>query len=601
MATSARPKLIALVSDVSARTQFILPNEAHINSLPFDGIVVNIPASWLSMSSGYVVTEADVKVWLDPLKNFNVGKENFIGMYVDRPADLFDDAAWAQVVQNWKIVGKVAAEAGFKGVFFDNEEYMGKWQDFPDNPTPEEAARGVAAYQEMAAQRGREIMTALAETMPNAEVAFAHGPYLSVPPGPNASPAMELQAGGPEGQELRGPFFTGFLEGMGPNQRLIDAGELYALRTAAEFKQSFDYRNNDLPGLINWNVDPTALSNWATRVDQGHMVYTDEFPPGYGQTPDSFVTTLLNAFDNSEGAVVVYSESSQVPWLTPNPNNLVWIAATSRAVELADNTQRSAAAGGTLSGTAKMDRLIGNTGNDILSGGQNDDMLFGEGGADALLGGAGKDVLSGGAGGDNLWGGAGADQLTGGDGAEVDYARYDDANWGNLTLRLDAPSLNVGAAAVGDTYVGIEGLVGGLGNDVVVGNASANHLFGVGGNDFMDGRNGNDYLNGGSGTDRFRFATPLNAATNVDTIADFAHGTDDILLLQSIFASIGTTLDATELRFGTAAADANDYIIYNSATGQLFYDANGNGAGGRTLFGRVSAGTVLDAGDFVMV
>jgi hypothetical protein len=45
MQTALRPKLIACVADVSARPQFILPNEDHIKNLPFDGIVVNIPAS----------------------------------------------------------------------------------------------------------------------------------------------------------------------------------------------------------------------------------------------------------------------------------------------------------------------------------------------------------------------------------------------------------------------------------------------------------------------------------------------------------------------------------------------------------------------------
>jgi hypothetical protein len=321
MAETARPKLIGFVADVSARTQFILPNEAHINSLPFDGIVVNIPPSWSSMSPGAVVTEADVRYWLDPLKAFNAGKENYIIMQIDRPGSLFDNVAWAQVVQNWKTVARIAAEDGFKGILFDNEEYAQKWLNYPENTSPEDIAHGLEANQAMASQRGRELMAAVAEVMPNGKVAIAHGPYLSVPAGPGAPAAAVMQAGGPDLHELRGPFFTGFLEGMGPNQQLIDAGEMYALRTAAEFKQSFDYRNTTLPGLIPWDVEANALANWSTRVDQGHMVYTDEFPVGYDHTPETLVTTLLNAFDNSEEAVFLYSESAQIGWLTPNAGN----------------------------------------------------------------------------------------------------------------------------------------------------------------------------------------------------------------------------------------------------------------------------------------
>jgi Ca2+-binding RTX toxin-like protein len=245
----------------------------------------------------------------------------------------------------------------------------------------------------------------------------------------------------------------------------------------------------------------------------------------------------------------------------------------------------------TATGAAGAQTLIGNVGNNSLYGMAGNDYLFGKDGADILQGGDGSD---------HLWGGTGADQHIGGNDAGVDYARYDDAFWGNLSLRLDAPALNSGAAAVGDTYVGIEGLVAGAGNDVMIGNAAANFLFGGSGIDFIDGQGGNDYLNGGAGTDRFRFSTTLGAG-NVDTIADFTHGSDDILLRTTIFNSIGATLDTTELRFGTAAIDANDYLIYNSATGQVFYDANGSASGGMTLFATVVAGTVLDSNDFQIV
>jgi VCBS repeat-containing protein len=256
----------------------------------------------------------------------------------------------------------------------------------------------------------------------------------------------------------------------------------------------------------------------------------------------------------------------------------------------------AAAVGDTYTG---IEGLVGGVGNDTVVGNASANFLFGGGGVDNIFGQAGADYLNGGAGGDQLWGGAGADIHIGGDDAGVDYARYDDANYGNLTLRLDAPLLNAGAVAVGDTYTGIEGLVGGLGNDVVVGNTSNNYLFGGGGNDYIDARAGNDYLNGGAGADRFVFATALGA-TNVDTIADFVHLTDDIVLAQSIFADIGATLDASEFQVGMADA-ATDRIIYNNVTGQLFYDSNGNVTGGMTLFATVTAGTVLDVDDFLMV
>jgi serralysin len=75
---------------------------------------------------------------------------------------------------------------------------------------------------------------------------------------------------------------------------------------------------------------------------------------------------------------------------------------------------------------------------------------------------------------------------------------------------------------------------------------------------------------------------------------------DDILLVQSIFAGIGAALTADEFRIGMAQ-DANDRILYNNGTGQIFYDSNANGGGGMILFATVTAGTVLTFDDFIML
>ena len=69
------------------------------------------------------------------------------------------------------------------------------------------------------------------------------------------------------------------------------------------------------------------------------------------------------------------------------------------------------------------------------------------------------------------------------------------------------------------------------------------------------------------------------------------------------FAGIGAlgTLRAAAFRNGTAAADSSDRVIYDSATGSLFYDADGNGAGAALLFATLTAGTTVVVADFVIV
>src|SRR5205085_11491232 len=73
----------------------------------------------------------------------------------------------------------------------------------------------------------------------------------------------------------------------------------------------------------------------------------------------------------------------------------------------------------------------------------------------------------------------------------------------------------------------------------LTGNELANNIFGNAGANVLDGGRGADYLLGLGGADSFAFTTALGGG-NVDTVADFVHGTDKIALDDAIFAGIGT-------------------------------------------------------------
>ena len=60
-------------------------------------------------------------------------------------------------------------------------------------------------------------------------------------------------------------------------------------------------------------------------------------------------------------------------------------------------------------------------------------------------------------------------------------------------------------------------------------------------------------------------------------------------------------MDAGEFFIGSAAHDADDRIIYNSANGALIYDSNGNVANGATQFATLSAGLGLTNADFFVI
>jgi hypothetical protein len=410
-----RPDLILFMTSLSARTQFITQNEAHIDTLPFDGITVNIPPGWSAMSPGNRVTRADLETWLEPLRAFNQGRDNWLTVHIDDPGDVFNDTAWTRVVQNWKLMAEVAKEKDFDGILFDNEEYQGRLLNWPEDYPPDVVARGLQAYQDQMSLRGRQIAEAVASVWDDAKIAFTHGPYISV----QQEPGAPNQWGDADQHELAGALFTGFLEGASANMRIVDGGELYSLRTADDYARFFDYRSNALPGQIDWNVDPDIIANWAARVDQTTIVYTDEYPPGVFLTPQTLVSTLLNAFDHSEGAVYLFTEEDNFDWLTPGELPADWLAAARRAVWLADHTISGTNGDNTLQGGPAANRLMGYRGDDRLAGNAGADWLEGRRGADHLWGGAGNDDLLGGRGDDTLSGGGGNDRLTGGTGADV--------------------------------------------------------------------------------------------------------------------------------------------------------------------------------------
>ena len=102
------------------------------------------------------------------------------------------------------------------------------------------------------------------------------------------------------------------------------------------------------------------------------------------------------------------------------------------------------------------------------------------------------------------------------------------------------------------------------------------------------------------------FDTLLGAA-NVDTIADFTHSRDKLSLDRTVFAQLADGAVLTDAQFyaaadATAALDADDRIIYNTTTGALYYDADGNGVVASAVqFAVLTTLPTLTAGDFVIV
>lgn len=265
------------------------------------------------------------------------------------------------------------------------------------------------------------------------------------------------------------------------------------------------------------------------------------------------------------------------------------------------------------------DTLTGNGFANVLNGGAGNDTLYGGYGNDTLLGGVGNDRLNGSVGNDRLNGGAGGDRMYGGAGNDVYYVDstadiVDESVSGSggidAVLSTISFSLSDKARVLGTaenlTLSGTTAVfgVGNSLNNVIAGNGIANLLDGGAGNDMLNGGLGNDTLIGGAGKDTFLFNSKLGS-TNVDTISGFVAADDTIRLENAIFTAlkqVGTLAPSAFVRNTTGfAQDASDRIIYETDTGWLNYDYNGNASGGNVHFARIGTNLALSNADFYVV
>jgi Ca2+-binding RTX toxin-like protein len=232
--------------------------------------------------------------------------------------------------------------------------------------------------------------------------------------------------------------------------------------------------------------------------------------------------------------------------------------------------------------------------------GKHQDVLQGTNQAEVLLGGSCGDSLNGGGGDDWLDGGAGGDILSGGSGNDTYVV---DSRWDWVNEAYGEGNDTVIASISYVLGFNQENLyLSGSAHINATGNADANLLIGNAGNNTLAGRLGNDTLIGGDGQDVFVFDT-APSATNRDTIHNFIVADDTIQLNRSVFSALTPGVLAPDAFVtGAAALDANDRIIYNSATGALLYDADGSGAGAAVQFATlVGVVGTLSAADFVVV
>ena len=305
-------------------------------------------------------------------------------------------------------------------------------------------------------------------------------------------------------------------------------------------------------------------------------------------------------------------------------------------------------------GGAGNDTLRGGTAADTYTGGDGDDVFVGGSvadGGDHLIGGAGTDtadytartapvtisidgvandgtagehdnidgdveVLRGGSGNDTFDQGSAADgaqSIHGGLGVDtVTYAGRTTA----VAVTIDAMADDGEAGEHDEVWVDVENVIGGAGDDVIVGSTVANVLDGGPGDDTLSGGPGNDTLRGGPGTntlngdagdDRFDQGSAadgddtLHGGTGFDTV-DYSARTNDLVVVMDGVTAGGELGEADRVGVDVEAVvggAGDDDLTGNAGDNQLEggpgTDTLRGGAGDDVLDGN-AGNDVLDCG-----
>jgi Ca2+-binding RTX toxin-like protein len=232
----------------------------------------------------------------------------------------------------------------------------------------------------------------------------------------------------------------------------------------------------------------------------------------------------------------------------------------------------------------KVEAVGGSRFGDTMTGDGRANVIFGNGGQDTLKGNGGNDYFSGGGNHDTIFGNGGFDTLG--------YERDGDAQQG-IVLVYDAGSSLSGQATdtygKTDVFSGIESVIGSFLGDSIEGNDAVNRF---------EGRGGDDTLTGGGNADQFVIGV-LDSGS--DTLMDFAPGVDKILLSGSSFDSgpLGGTFFLAAA--GVEADTSERHVLYDTATGELFFDFDGNGEDDPVLLATLTGAPSLNFTDIEMI
>lgn len=307
----------------------LLENLQAVEQTPFDGTALRIAGTDDEGKPVQAFMLGNPRPWkrewfqgeIDTLKKIKSQKltDNFISVSLavapNDFADAFDDEGWKNIAGHFRIAAWIAKEGGLRGIMFDPESYSDTLISAKSRRHPEKSFEEYAAK---VRQRGREVMTAIAQEYPGMvffTLFMNSGGALGALGG---DPRLLLSDTGH--YSFYPAFVNGWLDAVPPGMVIVDGYEMsYPHSDEAQYlKQVNAIRNTELAF-----VTPENRLKYRGQVQAGLAIYMDAFtlfpkvdahsdtftdPPLKGKLVDRLRDAVSSAMDASDEYVWVYDE-----------------------------------------------------------------------------------------------------------------------------------------------------------------------------------------------------------------------------------------------------------------------------------------------------
>jgi hypothetical protein len=206
----------------------------------------------------------------------------------------FDDQRWRAIANNFAVLARIAAEGHLKGLILDPEHY--NYDLFSYAQQRQQADKSFEAYTQMARQRGREVMTAVASAKPEGVLLSLYGHSQPLPYLRDGKTLPDVA------YSLLPAFYDGLLEAMPASTQLIDGDEFaYGYKERRQFVQGYQRIHQE---ALKFSAVP---ERYKAHVKAGFGLWLDNSKNPKYFTPEEFQQAVHSALEVSDGYVWIYS------------------------------------------------------------------------------------------------------------------------------------------------------------------------------------------------------------------------------------------------------------------------------------------------------